>query len=111
MDRPWGGFEQFTLNENTTVKILTVKPNQRFSLQYHNKRKEFWKFLDNPAEVTLGDKVIPVKENDEIIIPVKVKHRIKALDKPVRVLEISFGFFDENDQVRLEDDYDRDSPK
>jgi len=111
MGRPWGGFVQFTLNESTTVKILILKPNQRLSLQYHHKRKEFWKFLDNPAEVTLGKKVIQVKVDDEIIIEPKMPHRIKALDKTVRVLEISFGFFDENDQVRLEDDYGRDSPK
>ena len=40
--RPWGGFEQFTINEKSTVKILTLLPRQKFSLQYHKKRKEFW---------------------------------------------------------------------
>lgn len=105
--RPWGEFEQFTLNEISTVKILTVKPNQQFSLQYHKDRKEFWKFLDNPAKVTLGNKTFRVKKGDEIIIPKKIKHRIQAYSKPIRVLEISLGKFDENDIVRIEDVYGR----
>ena len=33
VEKPWGGFEQFTLNEISTVKILTIKPGQTFSLQ------------------------------------------------------------------------------
>ena len=50
--RPWGGLEQFTLNEKTTVKILTVKAGKRLSLQYHHNRKEFWKFLAGPSKTT-----------------------------------------------------------
>lgn len=105
--RPWGNFEQFTLNEKTTVKILTIKPKQKISLQYHRNRKEFWKFLDNPAKVTLGRKIIRVKKDDEIFVPVRTNHRIEAYSKPVRVLEISFGKFDEKDIVRIEDAYGR----
>ncbi len=105
--RPWGNFEQFTLNEKTTIKILTIKPKQKFSLQYHKKRKEFWRFLDNPAKVTLGKKIIHVKKGDDILIPVRTNHRIEAYGKPVRVLEISYGNFDESDIKRLEDIYRR----
>ena len=105
--RPWGNFERFTLNEKTTVKILTIKPKQKLSLQYHHKRKEFWKFLDNPAKVTLGRKTIRVKKGDEIFIPAKTLHRIEAYSKPVRFLEIAYGTFDEKDEVRVEDAYGR----
>lgn len=105
--RPWGDFERFTLNEISTVKILTIKPKQKLSLQYHNKRREFWKFLDNPAKLTIGKKTLRVKKGDEIIIPVKTNHRIEAYFKPVRVLEISLGKFDEKDIRRTEDVYGR----
>ncbi len=105
--RPWGNFERFTLNEKSTVKILIINPRRKFSLQYHKKRKEFWKFLDNPAKVTLGKKTIRVKKGDEILIPAKTLHRIEAYSKPVRVIEISLGEFDEKDIVRLEDDFGR----
>jgi mannose-1-phosphate guanylyltransferase/mannose-1-phosphate guanylyltransferase/mannose-6-phosphate isomerase len=106
-ERPWGKFERFTLNEISTVKIITVNPKQKLSIQYHHKREEFWRFLDNPARVTLGDKTIDVKEGDEVVIPKKTIHAVEALSKPVRFLEIAFGKFDEGDIVRLEDRYGR----
>jgi len=105
--KPWGDFERFTLNEISTVKILTIKPGEKFSLQYHNKRKEFWKFLDNPAKVTVGKKSFRVKKGDMIIVPIKTNHRIEAYSKTVQVLEISLGKFDETDIKRLEDIYGR----
>ena len=105
--RPWGSFEEFITNEKSTVKILTIKPKKRFSLQYHKERIEFWKFLDNPAKVTIGNKTIKVKKGDELKIKKKVNHRIEALDKEVNVLEISIGNFNEKDIVRIEDDFGR----
>lgn len=38
-ERPWGNFERFTHNEISTVKILTVNPNEELSLQYHHNRE------------------------------------------------------------------------
>lgn len=105
--RPWGEFERFTLNELSTVKILTIKPGQRLSLQKHKKRKEFWKFLDNPAKVTLGKKTFKVNKGEEVIVPSKTLHRVESYNKPVRVLEISLGNFDEKDIKRVEDIYGR----
>ena len=109
--RPWGKFEQFTHNEKTTVKIITVNPKQKLSLQYHNKRKEFWRFLDNPAKITIGKKIIKVKAGSEFIIRKKTLHTVEALNKPVRFLEIAYGNFDEKDIVRIEDRYGRDIRK
>ena len=106
-ERPWGNFEQFTLNEKTTVKILTIKAGKRFSLQFHNNREEFWRFLDGPAKITLGKKTFKAKKGDEFFIDKKINHRIEALDKDVHVLEISFGKFDEKDIVRIDDDFGR----
>ena len=105
--RPWGGFEQFTLNEISTVKILTIKAKKRLSLQLHKNRKEFWRFLDGPAKVTLGEKTFIAEKGEEFIINKKIKHRIEGLDNDVHVLEISFGKFDEEDIVRVEDDFGR----
>ena len=101
-ERPWGKFEQFTLNEKTTVKILTIYPRQKFSLQFHHKRSELWRLLDNPAKVTVGKKTTRKKKDDTIFVPAKTLHRIEAYSKPVRVLEIAFGNFDEKDIERLE---------
>ena len=105
--RPWGIEEILTMNEPCTVKILTVNPEQRLSLQYHNDRKEFWKIIEGEAIFEINGKKIDVKNGDEHEIGVKITHRLIGKDKPAKVLEISFGKFNENDIVRLEDDYGR----
>ncbi len=104
---PWGNFEQFTLNEKTTVKILTVNPNEEFSLQKHNQRKEFWKIISGSGSITIGEETKTVSIGDTFIIEPNTKHRASAYEIPLVILEISFGEFDENDIERFEDDYGR----
>jgi mannose-6-phosphate isomerase-like protein (cupin superfamily) len=104
--RPWGAFKQFVLNKKCTVKILEIKPRQELSLQKHKKREENWYFL-NSGIVQVGEKRKKVKEGEMINIGKNVPHKILAEDKKVTVLEISFGEFSENDEIRLEDKYHR----
>ena len=105
--RPWGSFEKFNENEQCTVKLLYIKPRSRLSLQYHNNRKEFWKIVKGSGTVEVRNKKSTISEGDKIIIPSGAKHRIQASSSGCIVLEISYGKFDENDIVRIEDDYDR----
>ncbi len=105
--RPWGQFKQFTHNEPTTVKILTVEPHQELSLQYHEHRKEFWKVLSGSGIIQIEDERIAVKKGDEFTILERQKHRASAESESLELLEISYGEFDENDIVRLEDKYGR----
>ena len=104
-DRPWGKFEKFHENESSTVKLIYINANSRLSLQYHRERWEFWKVIKGTAQVELDGKIIEVKEEENIVIPKGVKHRVKALNNNCVILEISYGNFDENDIVRIEDDY------
>ena len=106
-ERPWGKFERFTDNEESTVKIITVNAGEEFSLQYHKNRDEFWRILEGEASVVVGEKKISAKQGDEFYIKAGDHHRLRALLGPVVFLEISFGRFDENDIVRLEDKYGR----
>lgn len=106
-ERPWGNFERFTLNEPTTVKIITVKPNEAFSLQKHEHRGEFWRILDGSARITDGAEHKEAKVGDQFFIPEGAEHRAEAGADGVRFLEISFGQFDENDIKRLADKYGR----
>lgn len=106
-ERPWGKFEQFTHNELSTVKILTVNAGEEFSLQYHNKRDEFWRVLGGNGIVTVGDEKIPATLDAEFFIPKKTNHRLSGGTEALKVLEISLGDFDESDIVRLEDKYNR----
>jgi mannose-6-phosphate isomerase len=105
--RPWGRFEKFHENKYCTVKLIYVNANSRLSLQYHKKRSEFWKVIKGTAMVEVDEKRIVLGEGDTITIPRQAKHRVLALKSECIILEISYGRFDENDIVRLEDDYQR----
>ncbi|UCD04589.1 MAG: phosphomannose isomerase type II C-terminal cupin domain [Candidatus Woesearchaeota archaeon] len=105
--RPWGNFEQFCKNEKCTVKMITVNPNEKLSLQYHNDRDEFWRVVLGSGVVVIRDEEIKCKENDEFFIQKGTNHRIITKDSMMKLLEISFGDFDEKDIIRLEDKYNR----
>jgi mannose-6-phosphate isomerase len=105
--RPWGRFEKFHENKPCTIKLIYINANSRLSLQYHKKRSEFWKVIKGTAMIELDGKTIILGEGETITIPRQAKHRIGALESECVILEIAYGRFDENDIVRLEDDYQR----
>lgn len=106
--RPWGGFQQFTANEETTVKIITVEPGCRLSLQTHERRAELWQVLDGPLDVTVDGTSWTARAGEQVWVPRGVAHRVgNSGEAPGRLLEIGYGDFDEDDIVRLEDDYQR----
>ena len=104
--RPWGLFKQFVLNEKCTVKIIEVKPKEELSLQKHKERVENWYFI-TPGIVQIKNKKNFIKEGEFVKIPKNTPHRILAGNKTVKVLEVSLGNFDEHDEIRLEDKYNR----
>ena len=106
-ERPWGNFRQFTLNQPTTVKILTVEAGGTLSLQSHVGRDELWAVLDDGLRVQVDDHVFEPSVGDEIIIMRGQKHRLSSTGPRGRVLEVAFGHFDENDIQRFDDIYGR----
>lgn len=107
-ERPWGSFEQLVANERVTVKIITVQPGHRLSLQRHCNRAEMWTALDVPMTVRVDDRSWTLQPGERLVVPAGSLHRLgNDEDRPGRVLEICFGEFDEADIERLEDDYTR----
>lgn len=107
VDRPWGNFVQFTHNEPTSVKIITVNPGESLSLQTHEKRDEFWRILSGNGHVTVGDAEFPAQPGAEFCVLRTTQHRVRGGDETLVFLEIAFGDFDEHDIVRLSDAYGR----
>ena len=106
-ERPWGRFEKFHENKPCTIKLIYINSNSRLSLQYHKKRSEFWKVIKGTAILELDGKKIILRDGETVTIPRQAKHRVGALESECMILEIAYGRFDENDIVRLEDDYQR----
>lgn len=108
VERPWGSFKQFAFNSDSTVSLMTVLPGQRLSLQSHTGRAELWIVIDDGATVQVGESEREYKAGDEIWIPANEKHRLSCTgDKPVRVLEVAFGNWQQADIERYEDDFQR----
>ena len=107
VNRPWGNFRQFTLNQSSTVKIITVKPNEILSLQSHKHRAEFWRVISGSGAFEIGENKTEVKEGDEYTVEVGQKHRVSAGPEGMAFLEIALGEFDEEDITRFEDKYGR----
>ena len=106
-ERPWGSFERFTLNEQTTVKIITVSPGQAFSLQKHSRRGEFWRVLAGSGTLTIGDETHEANAGMGFFIAPETIHRAEGGEQGLVILEIAFGEFDETDIIRIEDRYGR----
>lgn len=108
-DRPWGSFENLLDERYCKVKKIVIKPNQRPSYQYHEKRSEHWVVVSGEAFVTLDDVETAYKEGDYVYIPVLSSHRVENRgDSDLIFIEVQMGtYFGEDDIVRVDDDYDR----
>lgn len=106
-ERPWGWFETLEESPSYKLKKIYVKPEQQFSLQYHNNRDEHWIIVDGSGFITLDEKVFSVSSNESFFIPKKTIHRLKSDSQGILFYEVQTGNCDENDIKRIEDDYGR----
>lgn len=98
-------------------KILMVKPNSKLSWQYHNRRAEIWKVFKGKVGVSrsFDDNEKPLKKlitGDQIKLKKGERHRLISLDDFAVIAEIwqhtdPENPSDENDIIRLSDDYGR----
>lgn len=107
--RPWGWYETLCIDSRFQVKRIMVKPGGVLSLQSHRHRSEHWIVVAGTAEVTIGDNVQLVTENQGVYIPLGEKHRMSNPGKvPMYLIEVQTGaYLGEDDIVRYEDIYDR----
>ena len=107
--RPWGMYDSVDAGERFQVKRIVVKPGSSLSLQMHHHRAEHWIVVSGTAEVTNGDKVMLLTENQSTYIPLGQVHRLANPGKvPLEIIEVQSGsYLGEDDIVRLEDTYGR----
>jgi len=107
--RPWGWFESLAIGQRFQVKRIHVHPKAALSLQSHHHRAEHWIVVQGTAEVTIGDKVQLISENQSVYIPLGAKHRLANPGKLGLILiEVQTGaYLGEDDIIRYEDVYAR----
>ncbi|RPH48974.1 MAG: mannose-1-phosphate guanylyltransferase/mannose-6-phosphate isomerase [Lysobacterales bacterium] len=109
--RPWGSYDSIDSGERFQVKRLSVKPGACMSLQLHHHRAEHWIVVAGTARITRGEETFLLEENQSTYIPLGTKHRIENPGKiPLHMIEVQSGtYLGEDDIVRFEDRYGRDS--
>lgn len=109
--RPWGCYETVDAGPRFQVKRITVNPNAALSLQMHHHRAEHWIVVKGTAQVTCGEEVFLLTENQSTYIPLGMKHRLENPGTmPLEMIEVqSGGYLGEDDIVRFEDVYHRGS--
>ena len=107
--RPWGWYDSIDEGGRFKVKRIQVKPNASLSLQKHHHRAEHWIVVTGVAEITNGDKVLSLTENQSTYIPLGVVHRLANPGTiPLEIIEVQSGsYLGEDDIVRFEDTYGR----
>lgn len=107
--RPWGWYDSIDNGPRHQVKRIMVKPGASLSLQMHHHRAEHWIVVSGTAEVTNGDQVTMLTENQSTYIPLGQVHRLRNPGKvPLEIIEVQSGsYLGEDDIVRFEDTYGR----
>lgn len=109
--RPWGSWTVLEEGKGYKIKRLEILSDHRLSLQMHYHRSEHWVVVSGTAQVTIGDKVHYVHAHESTFVPPATVHRVENPGLiPLVIIEIQNGeYVGEDDIIRLEDDYGRES--
>lgn len=107
--KPWGKEIWFANQPEYAGKILHIKKGHRYSLQYHEKKKETQFLIKGKVKFYLGKDQSALEEfimepGDKLDIIPGTIHRAEALEDS-EIVEVSTSDLD--DVVKLADDYGR----
>jgi mannose-1-phosphate guanylyltransferase/mannose-6-phosphate isomerase len=107
--RPWGWYDSIDQGDSFKVKRIMVKPGASLSLQKHHHRAEHWIVVKGTAEITNGDKLMLLTENQSTYIPLGAVHRLSnPSNSPLEIIEVQSGtYLGEDDIIRFADTYGR----
>jgi len=107
--RPWGSYESIVSQPRFQAKRIVVNPGSSLSLQLHHHRAEHWIVVKGCGQVTRGEEVFQLNEDQSTYIPIGTKHRLENPGViPLEIIEVQTGsYLGEDDIVRFEDVYGR----
>lgn len=108
VQRPWGRYMIVYTAPGQWTKTLQINEWSRLSLQKHEKRTEIWHAPEGRLTATIGSDRFVMDANRLYVVPPETVHRIENITRyPLILVEVALGLPDENDIIRLEDDYGR----
>lgn len=108
VERPWGHFYTVYRTPNIWVKTITIKAFSRLSLQVHRHREEQWSVLESGLSARIGDETLDLLPGVVYTVDYNQSHRIiNGSSREKTLIEVALGAPDDNDIIRLQDDYGR----
>ena len=107
--RPWGRFYVSHDEPTYKIKLIEVDPIGRLSYQYHYKYSETSNIVKGIGTIKLEGAVKEYTSGKTILTPQAVRHCIenKGSEKVI-FIEVQMGtYFEEDNIVWIEDDYNR----
>ena len=108
---------ELSITGKLSPKILVVAPGKRLSWQYHHRRAEIWKLIAGEAAVMVSEndeenEIINLSKGDIIELKQGERHRLIGTENWGIIAEIwrhtdANNPSDENDIVRVQDDFGR----
>ena len=107
--RPWGSYESIMHGDRFQVKLISVNPGAKLSLQMHHHRAEHWIVVKGTARIRKGDDTFILSENKSTYIPLGTVHQLENPGViPLELIEVQSGsYLGEDDIKRFEDIYGR----
>lgn len=112
-ERPWGNYKVIYQDPNKKVKIIEVLPQQKLSLQSHEKRSEHWVVVEGQATIYIETEKYKlektIEKNESHFVPIQAKHRLSnQTDEILKIVEVQIGsYVGEDDITRYDDMYNR----
>lgn len=107
--RPWGAWYVLDVGDGYKLKRIEVEAGHRLSYQTHSQRSEHWLVVSGTATCVIDGRTVVVGPGEHVDVGQGVPHRVaNDGDEPLVILETQLGdYTEEDDIVRLEDDYAR----
>lgn len=108
-ERPWGSYRTLELGATYQVKIITVNPGGKLSLQKHMHRSEHWIVVQGTPTFTIDNQKANYPIDHHVSIKKEQIHRMENnTDQPCIIIEVQLGdYLGEDDIIRLQDIYNR----
>jgi mannose-6-phosphate isomerase-like protein (cupin superfamily) len=108
VERPWGNYTVLGRKNDLQTKQIIVNPNSRLSLQKHEHRREIWFVIEGSPLIEVDQEKFVGSPGTVVIVEKNEVHRISAAGSKVVIVEVQIGdYLEEDDIIRLEDDYGR----
>ena len=108
VERPWGKYLTVYQAPGLWVKTIVINPWSRLSLQIHRSRDELWHSAEAGLRAYIGDNYLDLDPDLVYTVPRMTEHRLINTSRySLSLVEVATGEPDEEDILRIDDDYGR----